>query len=245
MNATSNVVRLREIEGVIYASSRHVAEDFGKDHWKVTKDIEALIKEIPPNLAASWFRDDEYFDRYQRKQSCIDMTRQGWELVVMNYRGMVPWKVAYVLKFEEMETKLGPQGARTAALFDRTNPAFEGPPKLQPGLFDTIVEPLAHNAFEREVWIEQLEDQQGISYVIIKERNELGNVGSIELVRHPFIQTSTQKQQWFPWINGSQVLLKFNHIIPLAIFERVYFNQLPESPQKAIARETLDWFLAL
>jgi hypothetical protein len=63
------------------------------------------------------------------------MTRQAWELVVMNYRGLIAWKVAYILKFEEMETKLGPAGARTAALFDRANPAFQGLPNAQIDLF--------------------------------------------------------------------------------------------------------------
>jgi Rha family phage regulatory protein len=140
--AQGNVVRLREIDGIIYASSRHVAEDFGKQHFIVLRDIEALAKEMPTNVYASWFRDDSYFDAYNRKQPCIDMTRQGWELVVMNYRGLIPWKVAYILKFEEMESRLGP-GARTAGLFDRTNPAFQGLPLAQ-GEFALTEAPTPH-----------------------------------------------------------------------------------------------------
>ena len=57
----------------------------------------------------------------------------------MNYQGMVDWKAAYIQKFDEMEGKLGPQGARTETLFDRSKRdnvvAFQGPSPAQSDLF--------------------------------------------------------------------------------------------------------------
>jgi len=37
----------------------------------VLRDIEELRKEIGPDLDRSWFRDDSFFDRYNRNQSCL------------------------------------------------------------------------------------------------------------------------------------------------------------------------------
>ena len=132
----TKIVKLREHQGVIYASSRDVAQDFGMRHDNVLRDIKDLLRseEMSPVLAKQWFRDDYYFDDYNRRQFCFDMTRQGWQLVVMNYKGMIAWKTAYILKFDEMESKLG-AGARTDALFDRSKGdnvvEFQGPLKVQ------------------------------------------------------------------------------------------------------------------
>jgi Rha family phage regulatory protein len=252
-----NIVRLREVDGIIYASSRHVAEDFRKQHGHVLRDIAAIREETPPYLEALWFRDDCYFDIKNERRPCIDMTRQGWELVVMNYRGLLPWKVAYILKFEEMEAKLGP-GARTTGLFDRTNPAFQGPPSPQhqldltpalpqetppPALPSPQEEPLALTPFKPEIWHGTID---GVDYYTRQKRNKRGEVADIVWLRDPPLATLTDRQMIMPWLNGAQVRLHFHSaFIPFELVVRDYLNVLPEGPVKDIARATLIEYLAL
>jgi len=70
-------------DGKVFANSRDVAETFGKRHFHVLRDI----REIAPNLDASWFIETELPDAYGRMASAYDMTRDGFVLLVMGYGG--------------------------------------------------------------------------------------------------------------------------------------------------------------
>lgn len=241
----SKVIRLRQINGVIYASSRHVAEDFGKDHDKVVRrDIRSLIKEIPPNLATSWFREDHYFDAYNRKQDCIDMSRQGWELVVMNYRGLIDWKVAYILKFEEMEAKLGPAGARTAALFDRTNPAL--PRQSQADLFEQGQPRIADNdgapRMEQVPFVEEPENEndhkvtrvklshlkyEGISYTVGIEPKRGGCPIMWWVAQSDKADSMVLPKEFFTHDGKGKQVLLLHDVVPAEVVLRAY-EYLPQ-----------------
>lgn len=116
---SAKIIRLREIDGIIFADSLDVAHDFAKRHDHVLRDVDEIRQNISPNLGRSWLRDDCYFDTYGRRQRRVLMTEEGWQFVVMNIQGMYDWKEAYILKFKEMREKLG-AGARIEVLFDRT-----------------------------------------------------------------------------------------------------------------------------
>lgn len=138
---TAKIIKLREVDGVVYASSRDLASDYHKRHDHVLRAVEAARSEISPDLGRCWFRDDTFYDSHNRPQPCIDMTRDGWTLVVMGFTGRdaMAFKVATILKFNEMEGKLG-AGANTERLFDRSKQpdnvvAFQGPPLPQGDLF--------------------------------------------------------------------------------------------------------------
>jgi Rha family phage regulatory protein len=151
---TAKIIKLRQIDGLIYASSLDIANDFGKDHKHVLRDIEAIIQVLSPDLGSAWFRPSSYYDPTQRRLRCYDLSRQAWSLVALGYTGRdaMDFKVAYILKFDEMEAKLG-ANARTDALFDRAKHnnvvrldpqaefAFESSP---PGL--PIVDPVREEA---------------------------------------------------------------------------------------------------
>lgn len=236
MALTDRVIRLREVNGVIYASSRTVAEDFKKDHKNVVRDIKLLREEIGSNLSQSWFRDDQYFDAYNRPQDCIDMSRQGWELVVMNYRGMIDWKVAYILKFEEMEAKLGP-GARTAALFDQNNPVFRGPPKAQGQL--SLVSDDA-NQPHPDFWIDRLD---GIPYRVSRTHNRQGAISGLYI-----IGPERGREIELPVCGASdgqpQIYVRISRNVPFTVVER-NFRHLPQGKYSPIALATLRHHLAL
>jgi hypothetical protein len=102
----------------------------------------------------------------------------------------------------------------------------------------------AHNANKVETWIETLD---GVDYHITKKRNANGDVELIDHLRNPPLHTSTDNMppMLMPWINGTQVRLRLNYMVPLAIVERTYLNQLPDDAVKDVARNTLAHFLAL
>ena len=60
----AKIVKLREVEGVICASSRDIARDFNKRHDNVRQGISQIVDAIkltPSNLRAlNWFRQRHY-----------------------------------------------------------------------------------------------------------------------------------------------------------------------------------------
>jgi len=104
------------------------------------------------------------------------------------------------------------------------------------------LEPDAPNAFKRDIWIEKID---GTDYIVNKTRDAEGNFDQIEYIRQPEIYTSTHGTVVkAPWVNGRTIKIKCCHIIPLELLERTYFNQIPDSFDKAKVREYLEIFLA-
>jgi Rha family phage regulatory protein len=103
---SAKIVRLREIDGLIYASSLDVARDFGREHKHVLRDVDEIMRNIGPSVDRSWFRPGEFFDRYNRRQRCVDLSEQGWQLVIMNVLGMLEWKIAYIKEYARMREAL-------------------------------------------------------------------------------------------------------------------------------------------
>lgn len=88
------------------ANSLMVAEYFGKDHRKVTRDIEALDCSAEFNTAN--FGRISYIDSRGRKQKAYAMTRDGFMFLVMGYRGRkaAAIKEAYIHRFNQMESTI-------------------------------------------------------------------------------------------------------------------------------------------
>lgn len=93
-------------DGAVYASSRDVADFFGKQHFNVLRDIRTL--DMPSDLKASLFHPVELPDAYGRLGSTYDMTKDGFTLLVMGYTGTkaMQFKLAYIQRFNEMEETL-------------------------------------------------------------------------------------------------------------------------------------------
>ena len=110
---------LKEENGQVLASSREVAEKFGKQHNSVLKTIygenrkgehiNGLADEIlaSGNPLTKYFIESEYENRGKKYKECL-MTRDGFSLVVMGFTGnsAIEWKLKYINAFNQMEEKL-------------------------------------------------------------------------------------------------------------------------------------------
>lgn len=95
------------------ATSRVVAEKFGKRHANVLRDIENIRKEVPPEFTELNFEFSEYLDSTGRTLPMFELTRDGFVLLAMGFTGAaaMEWKVRFIEAFNMMEAELA---ARTA-----------------------------------------------------------------------------------------------------------------------------------
>ena len=98
---------LQNKDGKILASSRDVAEKFGKLHDKVCRDIRKLLKSQPTKLSNE-FKETEYISDRGRTYTEFLMTRDGFSLLCMGFTGekALEWKLKYINAFNQMEEKL-------------------------------------------------------------------------------------------------------------------------------------------
>ena len=102
-----NEIILSEKNGQVLASSREVADRFGKAHDKVCRDIKKLLKSQPTKLASE-FLESEYISDRGRTYDEYLMTRDGFSLLCMGFTGdkALEWKLKYIEAFNQMEEKL-------------------------------------------------------------------------------------------------------------------------------------------
>ena len=101
-----NEIILSEKNGQVLASSREVAERFGKAHDKVKRSIKSFEKDVA--IFGEMFILSYYDDSYGRKQEEYLMTRDGFSLLCMGFTGKkaLEWKLKYIEAFNQMEEKL-------------------------------------------------------------------------------------------------------------------------------------------
>ena len=114
-----NEIILKEENGQVLASSREVAEKFGKQHGSILKTIygetrkgkhvNGLVDDILAcgNPLTKYFIESEYENRGKAYKECL-MTRDGFSLVVMGFTGKeaITWKLKYIEAFNKMEQQL-------------------------------------------------------------------------------------------------------------------------------------------
>lgn len=90
-------------------TSFEVADYFGKNHFHVLRDIDALTKK-QPDFAKSNFELCYKINKLQngKPQKYYLMTRDGFTLLAMGFRGdkALAFKVTYIKAFEEQEKQL-------------------------------------------------------------------------------------------------------------------------------------------
>lgn len=104
---TLDIIKINNDE-VVVVSSRKVAEDFGKRHKNIIRDIENLIKEDGSILSHGLFIESDYINSNNRKFKEYLLTRDGFSLIVMGFTGAkaLQWKLKYIEAFNEMEEAL-------------------------------------------------------------------------------------------------------------------------------------------
>lgn len=114
-----NEIILSEKNGQVLASSREVAEKFGKTHGSILKTIcgetrngkhvNGLCDEIlaSGNPLTKYFIKSTYMNRGKEYPEYL-MTRDGFSLLAMGFTGKeaVEWKLKYIDAFNQMEDRL-------------------------------------------------------------------------------------------------------------------------------------------
>nr|DAG63935.1 MAG TPA: hypothetical protein [Bacteriophage sp.] len=87
------------------ASSRQIAENFGKEHKNVIQAVTNLVAE---NSAAKSMFYETTFENRGKQYPMYLMNRDGFSLLVMGFTGKaaLEWKLKYIAAFNEMEKKL-------------------------------------------------------------------------------------------------------------------------------------------
>ena len=106
----ANEVQIINNNGELVVSSRKVAEDFGKEHGKVLRNIEKHIEDLSvTNPLLAWFMETSYTDGKGEARKEYLMNRDGFCLLVMSFnntRNVLEWKIKYIEAFNAMEKKL-------------------------------------------------------------------------------------------------------------------------------------------
>lgn len=100
-----NEIILSTQNGEPVASSRQVAENFGKEHKHVLATVRQIL--VAENSATKFFHKTTFEYRGQKFPEYL-MNRDGFSLLVMGFTGKaaLEWKLKYIAAFNEMEKKL-------------------------------------------------------------------------------------------------------------------------------------------
>lgn len=94
------------------ASSRQIAESFGKDHNHVMRDIKVLEEGVSKNGQTPMFYKTEYIhEQNGQTYPMYLMNRDGFTLLAMGFTGKaaLEWKLKYIAAFNAMEKQLAPR----------------------------------------------------------------------------------------------------------------------------------------
>ena len=106
-------INLISENGQVVVSSREVAENFGKEHRNVMRDVENIMSQgVLKNEQTPMFFKTEYtHEQNGQSYPMYLMNRDGFTLLAMGFTGKaaLEWKLKYIAAFNEMEKKLTEQ----------------------------------------------------------------------------------------------------------------------------------------
>lgn len=101
---------ITERDGIPVTTSRAVAEQFGKTHAHLLRDIEKLKQDLEQTDEGKAFSQSNFglstgLDSRGKEQPIYTLTRDGFTLLAMGFTGAkaVQFKVAYINAFNRME----------------------------------------------------------------------------------------------------------------------------------------------
>lgn len=100
-----DVVIIRNNDGELVVTSRQIAEDFGKRHDQVLRDIEVYKNRISTPQFCGLFIESEYRASNGKMNKEYLLTRDGFSFLVMGFTGAKAdeWKLKYIEAFNKME----------------------------------------------------------------------------------------------------------------------------------------------
>lgn len=93
--------KIQESKYGLVVSSRDVAEQLGKRHDNVIRDLESILE--TSNLSSLIIPSFYKVDGQNRQYKEYLLTKDGFTLYMFNIRGYNDFKMAYIQKFNEME----------------------------------------------------------------------------------------------------------------------------------------------
>jgi len=110
----SNLINIQNGQAV--TTSRQVAENFGKEHFNVLRDIENIKNGVDINFEGYFFESNYKASNGKTNPEYI-MNRDGFTLLAMGFTGSdaIQWKVKYIQAFNDMEKQLAQPKQMTQA----------------------------------------------------------------------------------------------------------------------------------
>ena len=119
-------------DGKVFANSRDVAAFFRKAHSEVLRDIRRIAETLSGEISPVWFQATTWEQKTGfgfRSMPAVDMTRDGFTLLVMGYTGKtaMDFKVRYIQQFNAMEEALRNPAPALPDFTNRSSPPAPGP----------------------------------------------------------------------------------------------------------------------
>lgn len=113
------------INGKVVATSKQVADHFGKIHRHVLRDIRDLIIEAG-DFGGSNFGLSSYQSLQNKTLPCYEITRDGFSLLAMGFTGKraTEWKIKYITAFNAMESEILSNRTKEISVMDELNKAY-------------------------------------------------------------------------------------------------------------------------
>lgn len=98
-------VKIENLDGALYVSSRDVAEGLGKQHKHVLEAIDKILESDGQNLDREIIASTYTNSRGKEYREYL-LTKDGFTLYMFNVQGYNEFKMAYINKFNEMKKAL-------------------------------------------------------------------------------------------------------------------------------------------
>lgn len=99
------LIKVKDVNGKLVVSSREVAENFGKTHSHVLRDLDKIVSE-EPSLVSQIVLSSYKAKGNNKTYKEYLLTKDGFTLYIFNIQGHNDFKKAYIERFNEMENKL-------------------------------------------------------------------------------------------------------------------------------------------
>lgn len=121
----NDLINIENKDGLLFVSSREIAERFGKEHYHVVDAIDNKIKNLThenPGVKISELFIESYFNHKGNHYKEYHLTRDGFSFIAMGFTGSKAdvWRLKYIEAFNQMEYEIKrmnqPQGEELLAL---------------------------------------------------------------------------------------------------------------------------------